>query len=518
MRNDKITFTSLAPVVVVLSLLGGCSDKSSETNALPAISTPEAAAAGTPREPNAGWPEDTVASVGDEVITYSMLNTMLNSSAMVGLSIPALGTKERNQVIITLIDKAISANLLYLDAKQQGVDQTPAYQQAIKRFEDAVLASLYRDKYLYGDIQVSEEEIQEQFNSTKKEGEEMTEADHAAIEASLRNAKLNTLKTRLSSRIREGVKVDIDHDALDPDKDDERTDATVVARIDDTIPVTWGEVKELMLGADRRSESAEFYLDTNTERRKRLDTYIDTVIMANKGRAAGLESDPSYLVRTKEYRKTRLINLHRSQLLQGWTPSDEDLKAYFEAHKDKISVPEMRKVQMVVLSTKEEAEDIKQKIESGEMTIFEAARDYSIDPNAKQTLGEMGWVMRGTGFPELDEFTFFQEPEVLGGPVQSPAGWHLVKVLDVQEAQMQYLEEPQTRQATLRMYLGEKLDNYVVELRKNNFKVAVYEDELAHQFQRESDFIAGLAEKAAKEGSITSERQAELKEMMEKEQ
>jgi peptidyl-prolyl cis-trans isomerase C len=345
----------------------------------------------------------------------------------------------------------------------------------------------------------------------------MTEADHAAIEASLRNDKLNTLKTRLRSRIREGVTIEVDRDVLDPDKDEDRTDATVVAKVDAT-PVTWGEVKEMVQGADRRTERAEFYLDTNTERQKRLDIYIDTVTMANKGRAAGLESDPVYLQRTREYRKTHLINLHRRQLLQSWTPSDEELKAYFEAHKDQISVPEMRKVQMVVLSTKEEADAIKQKIESGEMTIFEAARDHSIDPNAKQTLGEMGWVMRGTGFTELDEFTFFQEPEVIGGPVQSPAGWHLVKVLDVQDAQMQFLEEPQTRRETLRLYLGEKLDNYVIALRENNFKVAVYEEELARQFQRESDFIASLTEKAAEEGSITSEREAELKEMMEKEQ
>jgi parvulin-like peptidyl-prolyl isomerase len=515
MRNEKITFTSLAPVVIALSLLGGCSDTSGDVEALPATGAP--ATASEPGVTDAGRPEDAVASVGDEYITFSFLNTMLNSSAMVGLSIPALGTRERNEVIITLLDKAISANLLYLDAVKQGVDQQPDYQRDIRLFEDAVLASLYRDKYIYGDIQVSDAEVEESFKRTAREGDELTDSDRTAIAASLRNAKLNTLKTRLSSRIREGVTVEIERDVLNPDKDEERTDATVVAKVD-AAPVTWGEVKESMQGADRRTESAEFYLDTSTERQKRLDSYIDTLIMASKGRAAGLESDPSYLVRTGEYRKTHLINLHRSQLLHAWAPSDEELKAYFEAHKDKITVPEMRKVQMVVLATKEEAEDVKQKIESGEMTIFEAARDHSIDPNAKQTLGEMGWVMRGTGFPELDEFTFFQEPEVLGGPVQSPAGWHLVKVLDVQDAQMQFLEEPQTRRATLRMYMREKLDNYVIELRKNDFKVAVYEDELMRQFQREADFVASLTEKAAEEGSVTSEREADLKEMMEKEQ
>ncbi|HYQ71319.1 MAG TPA: peptidyl-prolyl cis-trans isomerase [Gammaproteobacteria bacterium] len=515
MHIQHITLTRLAPFVVAISLLGGCSDNSAATDSMPAIAAPDST--GTSAEAVAKRPEDTVASVGDEYITYSLLNTMLNSSAMVGLSVPALGTPERNQVIITLMDKAISANLLYLDAKQQGIDQTPVYLQDIKRFEDAVLASLYRDKHLYGDIQVSEEEIQEQFDSTKKEGDEMTEADHDAIESSLRNDKLNTLKTRLRSRIRDGVTVEIDRSVLDPFKDESRTDSTVVANADD-VPVTWGEVKELVKGADRRSERAEFYLDVNTERQKRLDTYIDTVIMADKGRAAGLESDPVYLRRTKEYRKTHLINLHRKQLLESWEPSDEELKTYFEAHKDQITVPEMRKVQMVVLSTKEEAEEIKQKIESGEMTIYQAARDHSIDPNAKSTLGEMGWVMRGTGFTELDEFTFFQEPEVIGGPVESPAGWHLVKVQDVQDAQMQFLEEPQTRRETRRRYLGEKLDNYVIALRENEFNVAVYEDVLASQFQRESDFMAELTEKAAQEGSVTSEREAELKEMMEKEQ
>jgi peptidyl-prolyl cis-trans isomerase C len=518
MRKEKFIHTGIAPVVVALSLLGGCSDKSSDTQAMPAPGSAAETPVASPSEAaKSGWPEDTVASVGDEAITFSLLNTMLNSSAVVGLSIPALGTKDRNQVIITLMDKAISANLLYLDARQQGVDQTPVYQQDIKRFEDAVLASLYRDRHLYGDIQVSEEEIQEQFNKTQKEGEEMTEADRTAIEASLRNAKLNTLKTRLRSRIREGVTVEIEPDVLNPDKDEDRTDETVVAKVD-TTPVTWGEVKEMMQGADRRAESAEFYLDTNTERQKRLDTYIDTLVMAEKGRAAGLESDPSYLERTKEYRKTRLINLHRHQLLKSWAPTDEELKAYFEANKDQITIPEMRKVQMVVLKTKEEAEDIKQKIESGEMTIYEAARDYSIDPNARQTLGEMGWVMRGTGFPELDEFTFFLEPDVVGGPVESPAGWHLVKVLDVQDPQMQFLEEPQAHRATLRMYMNEKLDDYVVSLRKNKFKVAVYEDELVRQFQHEAEFVASLNEQAAEEGSVTSEREADLKEMMEKEQ
>ena len=36
--------------------------------------------------------DDVIASVGDQLVTFGEINTMLNSSAIVGLSIPALGT------------------------------------------------------------------------------------------------------------------------------------------------------------------------------------------------------------------------------------------------------------------------------------------------------------------------------------------------------------------------------------------------------------------------------------------
>ena len=148
-----------------------------------------------------------------------------------------------------------------------------------------------------------------------------------------------------------------------------------------------------------------------------------------------------------------------------------------------IVVPEARKLQMVVVGSKEEAESVKAEIDSGKITIFQAAQQYSLDPNAKQTLGEMGWVSQGTGFPELDDISFGLEPDVIGGQVESPAGWHLVKVLDVKDAQHQDIDDPKTRKLTKKMYIDEKLDSYVVDLRKHSFKVAVYDDVLNQNFQ-----------------------------------
>ncbi len=71
-----------------------------------------------------------------------------------------------------------------------------------------------------------------------------------------------------------------------------------------------------------------------TERAKALNRYIDARIMAKKGRAAGLEQDPVYQRRVKEYGKNHLTNLHRERLIKAMDPSDEELWEYFEDNRD----------------------------------------------------------------------------------------------------------------------------------------------------------------------------------------
>ena len=499
MRTNNTSFTRLFPIVLGL-LLGGCSDQTSVAASGSAASVVQV---------EATQPADTIARVGDEVITFSQLNTMLNSSAMVGLSIPALGTPERNQTIITLLDKVISANLLYLDARDKGTDRQEPYVTDLRKYEEAILASMYKTNVLIGDLPVSEEEVQAFYASSISPETELTGDVKLAIEASLRNKKLEQRNATLRERLREGTEITIDAGVANPDKDSERSATDVVATIGER-QISWGEVEPLMRGADYRATLAPFYIDNEDERMKRLQQYIDNELMVSKARAAGMDRTPEFIDRTAEYRKTHLINVHREQLIQDWMPSDEELQDYYLEHMDSITTPERRKVQMVVLKTKEEAEAVKAQIDSGEITMFQAAQQYSIDPNAKHTLGDMGWVSHGTGFKELDDFTFSLEPEVVGGPVESPAGWHLVKVLEVIDARYQNFDDTDTRKRTLRMYMKEKKDAYVVDLRKSRYEVVVYNDELTRRFQQEADMIAELNKKAVQEGSVTKQRQEEL--------
>ena len=439
-------------------------------------------------------PVDMIARVGDEAITFGQVNSMLNSSAMLGLQIPALGTPERNQMMMALLEKAISANLIYLDAKHKGVDRLNAYLEDVSSFEDAIIASLYKNKIMIGETQVSETEVLHYYNTRTSKEAELTDDYKLAIEAMIRKSKMDEFEATLRDRIRENVEVTINEKVLSPDYDDWRSDADVVASYDNHR-ITWSQVKGIMQNANMNVSLDTFYISDDEERIARLQQHIDDAIMALKGRAAGLEQDPSFIKRAAEYSKARLINEHRNGLIHSWNPSEDELRAYFVNNIDKFSVPEARRVQMLVVKTREEAESIKARIDKGEVTLGQAAQQLSIDPNAKYTQGDMGWISKGAVFEGLEEMIFNMQPEVVSDPVETRAGWYLLKVLAVVEAQPENLDNPQTRERAFRAYMQDRLNDYVADLRKNHFEVVVYNDELQRQFKREADLIAELNRK-----------------------
>jgi len=493
---------TLAVSLLCLLALGACSGESTDTaGSQIADMAQETVATETvapdPQVAAASEPPDAIARVGDQLITFSEINTMISSSPIVGLSLPELGSPDRDTVRLTLLDKMISANLLYLDALQKGADQDPDYQQTIQSFADSILASLYRSKYLVGDIEVSDQDIEDFYKKNIIEGTELSDDLRTGIEATIRKSRLKKRNATLRERLRKGHKVEIIATELDPEDDQVRSEGDVVATLDG-VPITWGRVKPAM----RRAHT----LRSTQERIAVLEKIVDAHIMSKDAREVGLEQDPVFKMRLAEFSKTSLINLHRRSLLNSWEPSDEAIDAYYAVNQDKIIVKEMRKVQMLVVGTREQAEAVKKKIESNEINFNRAVIDYSIIPDAKKTLGETGWVAEGSGFTELDEVTFLLEAGEIGGPVQSPVGWHLVKVLDQRDALHKNVVDQQTRKVIRRMILDDKLDQYVINLRRESFAVVVNAEVINELSQQEIDWYQEILEKAQKSPEKVSEQ------------
>jgi len=100
----------------------------------------------------------------------------------------------------------------------------------------------------------------------------------------------------------------------------------------------------------------------------------------------------------------------------------------------------------------------------------------------------MGWVSEGSGFPELDKETFMLEAGEIGGPVKSPAGWHLVRVLDKRDALHMDVNDEATYKIARRMLLEDKLNSYIISLRKDQYPVDVDDDMFSKLAQQEVDW------------------------------
>ncbi|MCH5375679.1 MAG: hypothetical protein JJ992_17035, partial [Planctomycetes bacterium] len=265
-----------------------------------------------------------IARVGDQDITYRQLSTMLNSSAVVGVSIPAVGSPQRDGVMVVLLDKIISANLLYLDALKRGEDDDPNYQLDLEEFSDDLLALLYRERHVVDTLDVSEDDIQAALDQRGASDRALPDEARPAMIALLRKKKYDQRLSDVRDELRAGVEIVIDEEQLNPEDDDVRSDSDIVATFG-TESLTWGAIRAAALAAENRVEAAGGRIDEITERVRIVNDIIDKRLMARKARIEGFDEDPGYKARYDEYSKTRLINIHRQRLLEGMVPTEAEI-------------------------------------------------------------------------------------------------------------------------------------------------------------------------------------------------
>ncbi|MGC1424180.1 MAG: peptidylprolyl isomerase [Terracidiphilus sp.] len=141
-------------------------------------------------------------------------------------------------------------------------------------------------------------------------------------------------------------------------------------------------------------------------------------------------------------------------------PTQQEIEAYYNAHKSEYSVPEQAKSRHILIqvpqgadaktdaAAKAKAEDILKQIQHG-ANFADLAKKYSDDPGSKDSGGELGFAQRGHMVPEFDQAIFTQK---IGDTkiVKTQYGYHIVQVEERTAAHAQSLAEVlPTIQATL---------------------------------------------------------------------
>jgi parvulin-like peptidyl-prolyl isomerase len=148
--------------------------------------------------------------------------------------------------------------------------------------------------------------------------------------------------------------------------------------------------------------------------------------------------------------------------------NDEELKKYYDAHKEEFKKEGEIGTRHILVKTQDEAKQIMAQIQKGE-DFADLARKYSIDPNAKTSGGEIGFHPRGTLVPEYEAAAFKLKKVGQISPItKTQFGYHIIKLEGMKPPTYVPFEEVKDfiKQKVGQEKQKELFEKYVADLKK----------------------------------------------------
>jgi peptidyl-prolyl cis-trans isomerase D len=234
---------------------------------------------------------------------------------------------------------------------------------------------------------------------------------------------------------------------------------------------------------------------------------------------------------TPEARSFQLIAADPVKMAQASPVPEAQLRAFYDSRKDTYRTAERVKVRHILFKTqgvpKEEipkirakAEDVLKQIKGG-ADFAKMAEKYSEDPSNAKSGGDLGWVVRGQMVKEFEEAAFTQKPKEIGNLVTTTYGFHIVQVMEKQDARLQPFEEvkPIIAAELSRQQVNDKMQTVVDDARAELAKAPQNGQQIASKYglqfvivdnHRPGTAIPDIGVDAAMDGMIQSLKKGEV--------
>jgi len=152
-----------------------------------------------------------------------------------------------------------------------------------------------------------------------------------------------------------------------------------------------------------------------------------------------------------ERRSVRYALLDVNQLRNTMQIPEKELKDQYDANLQQYAVPDQVHAEHILFKTmgqpdaaveeiRKRAEDVLKQAKKG-AKFDELAKKYSEDPGSKDKGGDLGWIRHGQTVPEFDKAAFSLAPGQISDLVKTQYGFHIIKVLEKQNAHTKSFEE-----------------------------------------------------------------------------
>lgn len=173
-----------------------------------------------------------------------------------------------------------------------------------------------------------------------------------------------------------------------------------------------------------------------TVRAALLDRFLEERVVVLEARTRGLVSAQS----TPEQEEAAARKILADEGLSGVEVGDEEVAAYFEAHRSEFQSPETVALRQILVPTMNEARDVRRRLLKDPRSFPALAQTLSRAPEASAG-GLMGSFARGQLPPELDKAAFALSAGQISEPVPTAFGFHVLRLDAKQPSREPALEE-----------------------------------------------------------------------------
>ena len=157
---------------------------------------------------------------------------------------------------------------------------------------------------------------------------------------------------------------------------------------------------------------------------------IESKLLSDAAVAKGLDKSAEVSDEIELSRETILARAYIADYLKSHPVTDDAMKAEYNKLKGNVSGQEY-KVQHILVKSEKQAKQLIAKLKKG-ASFDKLAKQYSMDPGSKANGGSLDWVTPNSLVkPFSDAMVKLQKGQYTAAPVQTPYGWHIIKLDDV---------------------------------------------------------------------------------------
>jgi len=157
-------------------------------------------------------------------------------------------------------------------------------------------------------------------------------------------------------------------------------------------------------------------------------------LLAQEAIRLGIDKRTEFAARAAIRERELLANSLINDTLKNNPISEEMLKAEYENFKRMVGNKEYS-ARHIQLKSEAEAKEVIAQLAKG-ADFIKLAKEKSMDTSTRDNGGALGWVTPNSIIPPLgDAITKLQKEKFTTAPIQSRAGWHVLKLRDVRDFQ-----------------------------------------------------------------------------------